>query len=694
LNEYHKHHLQVTFRYLDRRLSDAWRILAGARSDSPFQEYLPDASPVQSKVLEDYLVRLRQTMARVLQDLDVPLPPPRTAALWAFRTEIASAEIAVDEIEAKAMRGYGPLSGEDCRELEGVVAEINGLLRKMREVAVGRDEDLGARLQRLGETRDEARLLQELQRVIIGHGLVEFRQALSLLTERLESTSFEVAVFGRVSSGKSSLLNRILDQSVLPVGVTPVTAVPVRITFGEPPSAHVDFADRPSLTVPLSRLAEFATEQENPANRKHVARIRVELDRPRLRTGVTFVDTPGLGSLATSGAAETWAYLPRCDLGIVLVDAAASLAREDLEVVRALGQRGASAMLLLSKADLLTPEERERVGDYVEKHFLSDVGIRLPVHPVSVVGSEGRLADEWFEKELLPLCLEQRAQAELALRRKAGSLREEVIAALRVRLESESGGPAPEQTSRWRDAEQGLKKAAASIEKASRRSEDLADGLYSCSERILEDAALAIAGLFRQGPVLPHAPREAFEVVWTRATSEVAARLAQHLANLGDELSKALQAASAAASLPDEGVPLPRLAGMPVVDPSWMSRSLVLSEPGFRFLGLGFLRGRVVKELKAQIEPALEEALRLYRRELAAWSRKALAELRDAFEAGADACRARAGLRVGAERAASAEDRAALERDLDRLVAWDHLMEETVEHDVKTEPSLFAPEEH
>ena len=46
--------------------------------------------------------------------------------------------------------------------------------------------------------------------------------------------------------------------------------------------------------------------------------------------GVVLVDTPGIGSLATFGAAETMAYLPRCDLGIVLVDAASILNREDM----------------------------------------------------------------------------------------------------------------------------------------------------------------------------------------------------------------------------------------------------------------------------------------------------------------------------------------------------------------------------
>ena len=51
-----------------------------------------------------------------------------------------------------------------------------------------------------------------------------------------------------------------------------------------------------------------------------MTRIVVELPSRGCRDGVVLVDTPGLGSLATSGAAETLAYLPRCDLGVVLID--------------------------------------------------------------------------------------------------------------------------------------------------------------------------------------------------------------------------------------------------------------------------------------------------------------------------------------------------------------------------------------
>jgi hypothetical protein len=46
------------------------------------------------------------------------------------------------------------------------------------------------------------------------------------------------------------------------------------------------------------------------------------------------------GSLGLAGGAETVSYLPRCDLGAVLVDSASALDREDLALLRALSAAG------------------------------------------------------------------------------------------------------------------------------------------------------------------------------------------------------------------------------------------------------------------------------------------------------------------------------------------------------------------
>jgi hypothetical protein len=149
----------------------------------------------------------------------------------------------------------------------------------------GTGHDLAERLSRLEASSISAATLVTLDRVITRRGLVEFRSQLEMLAHRLESPQFEVAVFGRVSSGKSSLLNHLLGQDVLPVGVTPVTAVPTRLVRGDRPGTLISFAERGPRTVPVEELREYASEEGNPGNHKHVTGILVQLPSPRLRAG-------------------------------------------------------------------------------------------------------------------------------------------------------------------------------------------------------------------------------------------------------------------------------------------------------------------------------------------------------------------------------------------------------------------------
>jgi hypothetical protein len=64
-------------------------------------------------------------------------------------------------------------------------------------------------------------------------------------------------------------LNYILQTDVLPIGVTPVTAIPTRISHGPVAEAGIEFAEAQPQIIALSELPEFATEQENPGNKKH-----------------------------------------------------------------------------------------------------------------------------------------------------------------------------------------------------------------------------------------------------------------------------------------------------------------------------------------------------------------------------------------------------------------------------------------
>ena len=436
LSEHHQRHVRTTFRYIDKLLSEAEHTMADAGSPSPFRMHSDDTTPIQRKVTHDYILRIREAMRRVMEELNIPPSEPHSGAVWAAAINLMFCSISLNELTPERMHAYGPLSPEAADRLDRIRAELDGLVAKLRNyLGKGAGGDLQQRLQQLGKTGDEIHLLSEIEKIVTAHGLVEFRGTLSMLLDRMESAAFEVGVFGRVSSGKSSLLNYILQTDVLPIGVTPVTAIPTRISHGPVAEAGIEFAEAQPQIIPLSELPEFATEQKNPGNKKHVTRIFVKLPSDRLAEGVTFVDTPGLGSLAVAGAEETIAYLPRCDLGIVLIDASAGLTPDDLIVVQALYQAGASAMVLISKSDLFSAADREQMIAYVKANLRSELRVEPSVHAVSVFGAEATLCDAWFEGELRPFLAQHHELAITSQKRKIGALREAVIGALERRLQ-------------------------------------------------------------------------------------------------------------------------------------------------------------------------------------------------------------------------------------------------------------------
>src|SRR5262249_55363257 len=308
-----------------------------------------------------------------------------------------------------------------------------------------------------------------------------------------EAPQFEVAVFGRVSSGKSSLLNHLAGMGVLPVGVTPITAVPTRLVRGDRPAALISFAEAEPRTVGVGELRQYASEEGNPGTHRHVTGILVHLPAPRLREGVVLVDPPGIGSLARSGSAETFAYLPHCDLGVVLIDAASTLTPDDLALLRLLYEAAVPAQVVLSKADLLTPADRERTVDYTREQIRRELGLDLEVRPVSTVGADEALLTRWFEQEIEPLLARHRALAEASLRRKAAHLRESVQAALQTLLARHPGG-GPDGRARVDDraARRLLGEADEAVRHAQARCRDWTADQPALLDIILQDAAHAV----------------------------------------------------------------------------------------------------------------------------------------------------------------------------------------------------------
>ena len=673
LNASQRRHLLSSCQYADKLLSEIEAVLASAQSKSAFPKFVPDVSPAQAKVVRDYIARLRAQVVRVLESQGVAIPAPILGSLHSIRVTLGFADIAFDECRPKRMAGYGEVPQGARTELSGLVDEMQAVIARLDSyLAQGQSADLGQRLHRLEEAGGEVALVKVLERVIDRHGLVEFRPALAAIVERLESTSFEIAVFGRVSSGKSSLLNHIVGQAEatgqssepasgpLPVGVNPITAVPTRLVYGAEAGATAWFADRKPEHFGIERLAEFVTEQHNPANVRHVTRIVVELPAARLREGVVYVDTPGLGSLATAGAAETRAYLPKCDLGVVLIDAGSTLTEEDLATIQALAEAGISASVLLSKADLLAPTDCDRAREYVAGHIRSDLGLELAVHAVSIRGGHAHLLENWLESEILPLYERHAELARQSLNRKIGALRLGIEAALSARLKRQGTNwrPSPAiDEEQVRELETDLRTAGGRISEARAQCMDMSDALRGCADELVETAAASFIG--DPGPILPKLEQAAAE-----RAGPIAALIRDAALNAGRVLVQAGKALESE-NRPEPGELVEVLRNMPRFD---MGNLAIDVAPGAATSALGrrWAARRVERQIRSQAGQQVEDGVATYARVVQSWVRKTFAELQERFDSYAGAYRAQLG-RLASGDGAGAGDEQALREDLAAL---------------------------
>lgn len=441
LNDAQRRRLYVTCSYIDKLLSDIEQVLHETASPSPFPRHVIDITPAQARVLEDHIRRIREQLLRTLAWQQMKPEPSEIPATRAVLTHLEFIDIAVEELKPSYMRGSGTVPDDTKDELNGIVHELRSVVTSMqRYIRQEFGTNLQSRLEELEQTGHDVGLLRSLEEIITRHGLVEFRSRIASLAHRLEDNNLEVAFFGRVSSGKSSLLNALLDTHVLPIGVNPITAVPTKLRYGGTLRAEVTFASGRVEEVPLEEFKQLVSEQGNPGNVRSVVRAMAEVPSPRLKKGILLVDTPGLGSLARRGAAETLAYLPACDLALLLIDAGVSLNDEDIGTLRLLYEGGIPSIVLLSKADLLQDGDLHRVTEYIQTQLKVELGINTEVHPVSSLPKWSPLLDQFFERELYPRFEQARSLREASVARKIGALRDSVIAALETSLNREKRG--------------------------------------------------------------------------------------------------------------------------------------------------------------------------------------------------------------------------------------------------------------
>lgn len=212
----------------------------------------------------------------------------------------------------------------------------------------------------------------------------------------------DVAILGQFKAGKSSFLNSIIGKQVLPVGVIPVTTAITRLQYGEPERAEVTHYDGKKTYVSVEEVGEYNSESRNPGNEKNVEVIDIYFPSLRDYAGLRLVDTPGLGSVFQYHRATAENWLPEVGAALLAISADRPLSEHDLQLISELASYTPRIVLLLTKVDLLTPEQRTEVISFFRNTLIRELNQEFPIYLYSTkVDTEklkSQLEEELFKK--------------------------------------------------------------------------------------------------------------------------------------------------------------------------------------------------------------------------------------------------------------------------------------------------------
>lgn len=196
------------------------------------------------------------------------------------------------------------------------------------------------------------------------------KDEISHLKAEIKTIELLVPVIGAFSAGKSSLLNRLLGQEILPVGIIPETELATELRYAEQSSIS---AIRQDYSIEHFGIDQMEEIKSRAAEFTH---LQCYLNHPFLKSlePLVLVDMPGFGSsLANHNKAISY-YLPRGVFFLVLVSVEeGNLTKSMLRQLSELQSFHRDFMVLVSKANLRSEAEVQEIvsllQDQIEDHF-------------------------------------------------------------------------------------------------------------------------------------------------------------------------------------------------------------------------------------------------------------------------------------------------------------------------------------
>ncbi|NIA23672.1 MAG: hypothetical protein GWP03_05905 [Proteobacteria bacterium] len=198
------------------------------------------------------------------------------------------------------------------------------------------------------------------------------------LQQAIKDRELLIPVVGAFSAGKSTLINSFIEKDILPVGITPSTALATELRYVESGNERIE-AVKADSTFDTFSLEEITNLGKIAYKYKF---IRLFISNPRLLEiqPLVLVDMPGFESPLDLHNQAIMEYINKGVYYIVLISVEdGTITRSMLRQLEDIQEYKRDFSFFLSKSDLRSKEEVEEIKSNLQKELKNDLDLNKQV---------------------------------------------------------------------------------------------------------------------------------------------------------------------------------------------------------------------------------------------------------------------------------------------------------------------------
>lgn len=208
--------------------------------------------------------------------------------------------------------------------------------------------------------------LQEIISDIKRHITEEQKKELTEIEQRLSETAesqIKILVCGEFKRGKSSFVNAFLGRGICAVDQDICTSVVSVIKYGEKERVirnYGNLSDIQQEEIPFDKISNYSVGSAEQV--QNTLFLEIELPHDILKSGLSIIDTPGVGGLDPRHAFITTYFLPFTDVTLFMTDVNEPLTTTELDFFKnKVAKYAERDIVIINKSDLKSAEQVETV---------------------------------------------------------------------------------------------------------------------------------------------------------------------------------------------------------------------------------------------------------------------------------------------------------------------------------------------